>query len=356
MKAAQTLLLIGPNFGSDRQLQASLAELEMELKWQRSVEEALLLMGSIKPAAILLAHPQPDLDLAEFMSQINSKPDRSLPVLVIDFQGKANTEIECIHHQVWEYVDGRLPHELLAYRVKNSLERCAREKKLTAQIAQLQKFAHNVAHDIKNPLSTLLGSTETMIDSADYFSAEDQLEMLQIVEEAGLRLNNIVDELQLLEIIAQPSPTLENVDPLASLRGALRRTKALVREMAAEVYQPEEMPLVRAQAQMVEEIWKTFICKAVQCGQTPLQLIIEQLEVPEGYAAFQMVYNGQQDHPDYPQNTFAHPFEPAEIRTKGRGLGLPAVKYMVERLGGAVSQDAIDETRWRLCFLLPVAL
>ncbi|MDX2109498.1 MAG: hybrid sensor histidine kinase/response regulator [Verrucomicrobiota bacterium] len=347
------LLLIGPNLAEDGALHALIGQEQWQYTASASAEEALMLITAKKPDLVVVELPVADFDGAELCTLLTR--EMSLPVVAVVNAGDEYEEARAWASGVVDCTVRHLSPELLVIRVSLRLREAELRATASQQAKHLESFAHNVAHDIKNPLSTLLGCSETLLDVDSPFGPDDQREMISIIDEAGLRMNNIVDELLVVNSLRSDTYRTETVDSFASLQGSLRRTKAYLRDISAEVYAPEALPEVLGQPQWVEEVWKTLLCKVIQCGEAPLQIIIEQTEAVEGLVGFHIVYNGSENHGDNPMNHFEAPFSLNAIRTKGRGLGLPTVRSMVERMGGCVSQDRFEDGRWRLYFALPTA-
>ncbi|HEY4723265.1 MAG TPA: PAS domain S-box protein, partial [Anaerolineae bacterium] len=69
---------------------------------------------------------------------------------------------------------------------------------LLARNAELDAFAHTVAHDLKSPLSIILGYADLLIEAGTELDPRELLEYLTAIRQTTLKVNNIVDELLLL--------------------------------------------------------------------------------------------------------------------------------------------------------------
>ncbi len=226
-----------------------------------------------------------------------------------------------------------------------------------AHLKAMEKFAAHVAHDIKNPLSTLLGCVETLTDDTFPLSPDDQREMLTIVDESAARLNNIVDELSIVNTLRHGVDGGHEVDTSAALTGAVRRLRGMLRETQAELDLPSELlPQTRGNPLWVEEIFKSLLAKALlSTKEPPARLAVSVLEIADGKIALGFDYLGDEYPADFPDNRFDHPYSVNELRTKGRGLGLPTAAYMARELGGACWQEPLVEGAWRMGVILPLA-
>lgn len=227
----------------------------------------------------------------------------------------------------------------------------------SSHLKAMESFAAHVAHDIKNPLSTLLGCVETLTDDTFPLEPEDQREMLTIVDESAVRLNNIVDELSIVNTLRHGVDGGHEVDTSAALTNAVRRLRGMLRETQAEMDLPtERLPLTRGNPLWVEEIFKTLLARALlSTKEPPARLAVSVLEVADGKIALGFDYLGDEYPADFPDNRFDHPYNVNELRTKGRGLGAPTAAHMAREMGGACWQEPLVEGAWRMGVILPLA-
>ena len=74
---------------------------------------------------------------------------------------------------------------------------------LQARNAELDAFAHTVAHDIKNPLHLLIGYADVLAENYARLPAETIVESLRFILKSGRKLNSITDNLLLLSQVRQ---------------------------------------------------------------------------------------------------------------------------------------------------------
>ena len=90
---------------------------------------------------------------------------------------------------------GQLDKEQLARELVDLQERFT---KLQRFCGDLDAFAYTVAHDLKRPLSLILGFSELLLDEQETIPREELTRGLQIILESGRKMSSTVDELLLL--------------------------------------------------------------------------------------------------------------------------------------------------------------
>ncbi|UCG42675.1 MAG: HAMP domain-containing histidine kinase [candidate division WOR-3 bacterium] len=203
-------------------------------------------------------------------------------------------------------------------------------------IQELDAFAHTVAHDLKGPLTGIMGFTELLRTQFDDLSREKRERFLDQVVQSGTRMNRIIHELLLLAGVRKQKVELRPVDMAAVVREALNRLDYMIRDRNAAVTVPDTWPAALGHAPWVEEVWANYISNAVKYGGDPPSVELGAEVQPNGLVRFWVRDNG----PGLSEEDQARLFKPHtrldEVRAKGHGLGLSIVQRIVRRLGGEV--------------------
>lgn len=230
-----------------------------------------------------------------------------------------------------------------------------RTQELEARNAELDAFAHTVAHDLKSPLSVMVGFSSLLYSQIDKISRDDLLYNLHRIARSGDKMANIIDELLLLARIRE----IEQVDPVPLAMGeiipdVLERLRTVIDDTEATVTMPEAWPTALGYAPWVEEIWANYISNAAKYGGRPDEGVLPQVvlgalidgEVPatpgpcvpttSTHITFWVRDNG----PGLTEAEAAQLFTPFtrlhEVRAEGHGLGLSIVRRIIDHLQGEV--------------------
>ncbi len=222
-------------------------------------------------------------------------------------------------------------------------------------IAELDAYAHTVAHDLKGPIQILIGYCDLLRQDYETMSEKEIVESLDTVRASALRMQFIIDELLMLASIRHLDDV--GVEPLGMgriIEDAMKRLLLDIEQSGATLVQPDEWPLGIGHGPWVEEIWVNYISNAVKYGGTP-PLIELGATTGNGSVTFWVRDNGQ-GIPEEKHDQLFKPFTRLEeARAKGYGLGLSIVKIITERLGGKVGLQSELGNGSTFFFTLPAA-
>ena len=231
-----------------------------------------------------------------------------------------------------------------------------RTLELEAQNAELDAFAHTVAHDLKSPLAILLGLTGDA-DALLPLLSEDQIEQIwQMISHSARKMTNIVDELLLLSTVRGQAITLQPIVMTDVVAEALSRVNHHLNQYQGKIEMSCHWPPCLGYAPWIEEVWVNYLSNAIKYGGTPPLLILGYELLPDSQACFWVRDNGEGLSPEQIERLFI-PFERLhQVHTKGHGLGLSIVRRIVEKLGGRVGAELNQETQGStFYFTLPLA-
>jgi len=227
---------------------------------------------------------------------------------------------------------------------------------LQARNAELDAFAHTVAHNIKNPIQIVLGYARTSLKRFDQLSASSLQENLYRISRAGQKLNNIVDELMLLAGLSQaPGASAQSLDMGLIVAEACSRLAELVENYSAEIVMPAVWPCALGYGPWVEEVWTNYISNAIKYGGQPPLVELGATCQDEGQVRFWVRDNGPGLAPEDQVRLFM-PFERLnQAHIRGHGLGLSIVRRIVEKLGGQVGVESAPGEGCTFWFSLPTS-
>lgn len=253
------------------------------------------------------------------------------------------------------------PLEIEGRRVLYSIihditERKRAEEERERLIAELDAFAHTVAHDLKNPLNLITGFTSALKDDYPTMTPEELEHYLRLIGEAGQRMNNIIDELLLLARMRQDDDL--EIHPLNMAEivfNAHERLSFMAASRNAEIVLPARWPVALGHGPWVEEIWANYLSNALKYGGDPPRLELGTALQTDGMVRFWVRDNGRGLTAEERERLFM-PFTRLDrVRAKGHGLGLSIVRRIAERLGGEVGVESEIGQGSTFSFTLPGA-
>lgn len=190
------------------------------------------------------------------------------------------------------------------------------------RLAVLGQLAGGVAHQLRNPLGSLINAAAILRRSADDSTGE----VVEIVEAEAWRANRIVEDL--LSYARIRSPATQDVSLGEVVRGAIDSFPpggARVEATVADV-------TVRVDPQQLAEAIRNLVANAVEAAGEEGSVQVDT-ELRDGAAVIRI----RDDGPGVKEEDRRHLFEPLfTTKAYGLGLGLTTARGLVENQGGRV--------------------
>ena len=226
-------------------------------------------------------------------------------------------------------VAGLMARNLLRERTRlaNALGELSRIDALRSRLVA------TLAHDVRNPLTTIRGTLKTLGRHLDRLGPEVRRELIQTADRQADRLERLATELLDLARIEEGRLELQVVD--VPLEEAVRRGLSFAdQEGRFEVRIPTRL-VVRADPARLEQIVVNLASNALTYGQAPF-------EVEAGDGRGDTITLSFRDHgPGVAEEDRESLFEPFRTESNGSsvGLGLAIVKALAEAQGGRVDYE-----------------
>lgn len=226
---------------------------------------------------------------------------------------------------------------------------------LQARNEDLDAFAHTVAHDLQNPLGTLIGFANALESDYGTLAANDMRTYLRTIGQTGRKMSNIVRELLLLAGVRKTDVARRALDMALVVAEARERLAYEIREYQADVHIPVLWPRAVGYAPWIEEVWVNYISNGLKYGGRPPRLELGSNVLPDGRVRFWVRDNGAGLTPEEQASLFTPFTRISQARVTGHGLGLSIVKRIVEKLDGAVAVESEVGKGSTFSFTLPAA-
>ena len=223
---------------------------------------------------------------------------------------------------------------------------------LRQRVAQLQRFcgdldafAYTVAHDLKHPLSLIIGYSDLMISERETASKEDMVKCLRAIGQSAQKMNASINELMLLvHVRDEEGIELAPLDMGGIVAEALGRLNFIIQRREIKITQPVQWPRALGYAPWVEEVWYAFLSEILRVDASPLHIDIGASEEAQGEARFWAQVSDRD-------------FTPEQQALLGQVIGgfkSDLVKQILKKLGGTFGAVGDIGYGGELYFTLPV--
>jgi len=300
-------------------------------------------LGSAKWDVIIADYSMPHFSgMAAF--QIYKEEGLDIPFILVSGTVGEDVAVAAMKTGIHDYVmKGNLVRLVPAIQreLRDAAERLARRKaeeqlKQTERLRLVGELTSSLIHDLKNPLQSILGSSEIL--NSDSITPEKRVKYCRLIERQVQRVNAMADDV-LGFVEGYPSLSLKPVDPAALVREVVDTySLAFAKEGVTMTYTlagaDPPLPIAICDEHRVFRALQNLIANAKdampQGGQIRLQV-----SAAESLVTFEISDTGG----GIPESIRDRLFEPFVTHGKryGTGLGLAIVKRIVEAHGGSIT-------------------
>jgi len=225
-------------------------------------------------------------------------------------------------------------------------DRTEREKEqLLAQLAQAEKlaalgrFTANVAHEIRNPL-TSVGGFARRLDKAIPEQTKEKEYANFIISEVA-RLEGILKNV--LTFSRDVSPQLEEYDIREVIDRVLKMKEEICREKSISIHKSYgDLPEILVDNAQLHEAVENLVLNAIDSMPRGGSLTVTtNKEIHDGIPyVYVSVHDSGTGIPEEKLNMIFEPFYTTKVAEKGTGLGLSITKKVVEDHGGFMKVES----------------
>ena len=199
----------------------------------------------------------------------------------------------------------------------------------------IQKFASMAAHDIKNPISSVLLTSQALKLRLQKLQDSGCEKLIDHNISATKNLMTLLDEM--LAYSKSPATLLTKKQSF-DLKGTLRKIITLVNIPGNfNVIIPEESQLITLSLVAFEQIFINLISNAVRYNDKDDGYVAIRFSEDEDYYRFEIEDNGIGIAEQYHEKIFSNNFTlKITDRYKGTGIGLSTVKELIKVLQGSI--------------------
>jgi signal transduction histidine kinase len=225
-----------------------------------------------------------------------------------------------------------------------------------SQARQLQEdLSHMLVHDMRNPLTALIGNLNLLLEYKAQMSEEDKYQTVRRSIESGLMLKGMINDL--LDLAKLEEGFLEvkrqNILPDDLLRQTVRQMKFRqeAEEIEIDLVISDNLPTILGEDDKLSRVLANLLSNALKYAQKNINASVY---AENGHVVFSV----QDDGPGIPESAREQIFEKfiqvgGQEQRHGTGLGLSFCKLMVEAHGGRIRVESELDKGSNFIFTVP---
>nr|WP_246383203.1 HAMP domain-containing sensor histidine kinase [Microbacterium proteolyticum] len=220
----------------------------------------------------------------------------------------------------------------------------------------LEDFAAQVSHDLRNPLTALVGFLELAADSPEMGQAPRAAQSLARAEAAAARMSSMVSDLLDFARIGGTRPHLTDVDIADTVDAVLEDLDGAVVRAGARV-SVDASTFVRGDDTLLRVLLQNLIANAVKFTVAAERVPVIRVSVetlPDGWRV-SVDDNGDAVAPELRDRLFEPMQRGHGSEVQGIGIGLATCRRIIDAHGGSIGLDVSPTGGTRAWFVLPTA-
>ncbi len=214
------------------------------------------------------------------------------------------------------------------------------EKKLTQ--AHLD-FISTVSHELRTPLTSIRGFADTLINSFDKLSPEQQMKFLHIIKDQSNRLINLVENLLAVSKIQseQESLIFKSVNVKSVIDSCIQIVKPQYKKHSYQVDLENNLPNIFVDIDKFQQILLNLLDNASKYSEEGSLVKVKAYQnISKNTVIIKVIDEGigiSENDKDKIFNKFSRIDSPLTRKVQGSGLGLFITKNLVQNMRGSIN-------------------
>lgn len=198
-----------------------------------------------------------------------------------------------------------------------------------------------ISHDLRTPLTSILGATSTILDNDHILAGEVKRELLQnIYEDTSWLIHTVENILSITRIDDGRIEIKKNMEAVEEIVGeAVSRMKKLAQNHVIKINIPEDLIIIPMDGMLIEQVLINLIDNAIKY--TPDESIIEiKVYLINNKVVFEVSDNGEGIKEENKDIIFKRFYTNAlgnDAEKRGTGLGLAICQSIITAHGGEIT-------------------
>lgn len=220
---------------------------------------------------------------------------------------------------------------------------------------ELESFVYTISHDLKNPISVILGVSDLIEQQFGSAFDKEGKDYLKMVKEEADRMLKLIDDILQVSRTHRGMVEKEEVDTLTILNDIVSEFQHIYRDIPAIFIIQESLPTVMAHSTMLAQVFKNLLTNSIKYFDPakPRPIIEVGYYRKRNFHHFYVRDNGVGMSPEETSQVFDMFYRVAGSRVEGSGLGTYIVKKMVEAHGGKTWVESAKGQGTTFTFTLP---
>ncbi len=308
-----------------------------EVAEARNGVEALSILDRYHPDIILMDVMMPEMDGYEALRRLKSREEtRYIPVVMLTGLGEIEDRVRGFEVGAEDYIIKPYSLREVSARVKSLLRMRALQTKLfdSEKMAALGGMVDGIAHEIRNPLTTIGGMARRMLDPG---TVDKHAEYADRIIRSVERLEKMLQRIDEYKRILNSTLVAGNINSVVESTVRDAREFSMGKSIEFETRLMEDPPEVSIDSVNLKIALFNIVQNAIEAIENEGEIIVETVPWSDQTLLIRITDNGVGIEQDAVRSIFS-PFQTSKI--EGAGLGLTISHRIVSDHGGDIRVDS----------------
>ncbi len=249
-----------------------------------------------------------------------------------------------------------LVNTVLTFKIRKEEQKARDKEEKETTIKLYNTLLNSLSHELRTPIATIVGAVDTLKDNPEKISKENQIELLNQIDIASIRLNRQVENLLNMSRLetGMLQPKLDWCDTNDLINSVIQ--KFTFSHNHTFIFVPDEyLPLFKFDRGLIEQVLQNLLLNALHYTPRGTQIEIKAEKYDEN-CVISISDNGPGIPDDQLELIFEKFYRLPQTKAGGSGLGLSIVKGFVEAHHGQIKAENNVNGGVTFKIVLPVAV
>ena len=230
-----------------------------------------------------------------------------------------------------------------------------RTKKLSQALEELESFSYTVSHDIKSPLRSIDYYAKFILEDYGPILTKEVIQMVLQIRNICNEMFDLINKLLVYSMTSKALPEISQVDADKLFRDSFADLVKTTENRDIELVIKDKLPVIQGDRVLLRQAVSNILSNCIKFTREKEKAFIEVscIEDGENYQ-FSVKDNGVGFSMEYAEKIFGifqrlHP----KGEYEGSGIGLATVKKIIEKHGGSIDIDSVEDKGTVVQFILP---
>lgn len=256
----------------------------------------------------------------------------------------------------YNFIDVMISQTILALQKQQMMEQAQEILLETEKEKMRSNLLRAVSHDLRTPLTGIIGSASTLLENGSLIGEENSKKMLTDIQHDAEWLIHMVENLLSVTRITGGTTTLKKQDEIVEevVSEAVMRIRKRFPKSRIDVSVPNELLIVPMDATLIEQVLINLMENSIRHSGVSLPVSLRVSRKKSG-AVFTIADRGKGIDPSRISDIFdGKPNKPSSDSNRGLGIGLSICKSIILAHGGKIFAENNANGGASFIFVLPM--